>query len=56
MGIGTCDLIQESEGDPFMALSPAGAALSVFMQEGEFLGSAGVPAGLALFDMLPLCC
>lgn len=52
MGIGTCDLIQESEGDPLMALSPAGAALSVFMQEGEFLGSAGVPAGLALICSL----
>lgn len=48
MGIGTCDLIQESKGDPLMALSPAGADLSVFMQEGEFLGSAGVPGGVAL--------
>lgn len=52
MGIGTCDLIQESEGDPLMALSPAGAPLSVFMQEGEFLGSAGVPGGLALICSL----
>ena len=31
-----------------MALGPAGAALSVFMQKGQFLGSAGVPCGPTL--------
>lgn len=31
-----------------MALGPTGAALSVFMQEGELLGSAGVPCGPTL--------
>lgn len=50
MGTGTCDLIQGSERDPLMALGPEGAALSVYVQEGECLGSAGA------HDLLPLCC
>lgn len=50
MGTGICDLIQGSEGDPLMALGPEGAALSVYVQEGECLGSAGA------HDLLPLCC